>query len=240
MKTLDDALKTPGVIEGGAYDTGWAIPWGLLSSVYGCERGGVTLRGRFMPRHLRLIADHLDPQPDSSPVIPEGYALIPTAATLPDLDPGCGVAEFISSEARCCGGMAWDLYAGILNRVAEHVAQPPLRTEAEVRAEALKDWPKFCEILGVDPSLSMGQVAAHVHGKVANIRAEARREALEEAAKVCDALQRKHDAAFDGVVDRARAGVTDLELAGAAAAGMETSARIAAAAIRALIEKERA
>lgn len=67
MKTLDDALKTPGVIEGGAYDTGWAVPWGLFSSVYGCERGGVTLRGRFMPRHLRRIADHLAPPATEEP-----------------------------------------------------------------------------------------------------------------------------------------------------------------------------
>lgn len=244
MKTLEDALSVAVEIPHGRYRLA-RDPYALISNEGGCAR----LDGYYEPSELRRIADHLDPQPDSAPVIPEGYALVPNEFDdWPEYHPegmGCGLEDRGIHDRYEAMRYGWEQAIEQLGeRINGHLEADhatPFRTEAEVRAEALKDWRKFCEILGVDPSLSMGQVAAHVHGKVANIRAEARREALEEAVKVCDALQRKHDAAFDGVVDRARAGVTDLELAGAAAAaGMETSARGAAAAIRALIEKERA
>jgi hypothetical protein len=47
-------------------------------------------------------------------------------------------------------------------------------------------WGKFCEIMGVDPALSLAAAAGAIYAKVGNIRAEARRDALEEAAKAAE------------------------------------------------------
>jgi hypothetical protein len=57
---------------------------------------------------------------------------------------------------------------------------------------------------------------------------------LEEAAKVADARATRADDKFNGVVKRARRGERNLELAAAAAAGMNHYAEAIAAAIRAL------
>ncbi|WP_395830288.1 hypothetical protein [Elstera sp.] len=83
------------------------------------------------------IADKLNAARASAQVIPEGWRLVPTAHALLDRDPGCEVVEFISKEARCCGGISWDIYNGILQRVP--APELPLRTEAEVHAKARRE-----------------------------------------------------------------------------------------------------
>jgi hypothetical protein len=62
--------------------------------------------------------------------------------------------------------------------------------------------------------------------------------ALEEAAKVAEDVAQSSDAKFDGIVDKARGGSKNLELAGATAIGMSHTARNIATAIRSLLPEE--
>ena len=62
MKTLDDALKTPGVIRPDSYDIGAATVW-MHSIGYQVNLGGHG----FTPEILRRIADHLDPPATEEP-----------------------------------------------------------------------------------------------------------------------------------------------------------------------------
>lgn len=64
MKTLDDALKVPGVIPEGRYrmEEGFDI-----CSQIGGDKNEVRLKGRFVPEELRRIADHLDPSATEEP-----------------------------------------------------------------------------------------------------------------------------------------------------------------------------
>jgi hypothetical protein len=130
-KTLDDALSTPG-IEPETYEIDGEFVY--LAST----EPGILIDGIVTAKTLRAIADHLEPQ---AVVVPGGWALVPTADTINDLDPGCSVGEYVSEAARCCGGIAWDIYKGILERVP---APPALRTEAEIRREALEEAAKAC------------------------------------------------------------------------------------------------
>jgi hypothetical protein len=77
--------------------------------------------------------------------------------------------------------------------------------------------------------------ALKLHGPLARA---ALRIALEEAAKVAEYVAQSSDAKFDGVVDKARGGSKNLELAGATAIGMGHTARNIATTIRSLLPEE--
>ncbi len=63
MKTLDDALKTPGVIDPDAYSIG------TNDCFFEAKDGLIMISGYDLtPQILRRIADHLDPQPVSEEV----------------------------------------------------------------------------------------------------------------------------------------------------------------------------
>jgi hypothetical protein len=88
---------------------------------------GVAAKTVYTPRALRLIADHLAPQPDSAPVIPEGWKLVPQEPT---------EAMGVAGETVVIGdGGALDVWEEMLN------ASPPapLHTETAVRAEARRE-----------------------------------------------------------------------------------------------------
>lgn len=157
MKTLDDAMMTPGVIPAGYYKSEWGTPYiqaehdpqvGFL--VYFNEATDMDDEG-LTPSELRRIAHHLDPQPDSSnhsktsncsPVIPEGWDLVPQELT-------DDMGDFLDSYLSAMIGPQ-EAWAGTLTLCPA----APLRTEAAVRAEArlatLEEAAKIVEALG-DP-----------------------------------------------------------------------------------------
>lgn len=122
MKTLDDALKTPGVIRYQNYNE--AIDQEVFIDG---DHEDVRIDGTFTSDQLRRIADHLDPQPVAARVIPEGWRLVPDHLTA-EMENAAGD----SSDNR---GYWPDIFAAIL----ASAPPAPLRTEAEVRAEARRE-----------------------------------------------------------------------------------------------------
>ncbi len=102
MKTLDDALSTPGVIPEGRYrmEEGFDI-----FSHIGGDKNEVRLKGRFVPEELRRIADHLDPQADNVAAIRaearrEALESVLKARTQVKFDPATGETVISTDDLR--------------------------------------------------------------------------------------------------------------------------------------------
>jgi hypothetical protein len=126
MKTLVDALNTPGVIHYDRYRCAHDAT-ALIGKKILQPEGTSYLAGDFTPSELRQIAEHLDPQ---SLTVPGGWKLVPETVT-PEMADAAWQAMYPQE--------AWNLW---LSGVP---APPPLRTEAEVRREALEEAAKVAE-----------------------------------------------------------------------------------------------
>jgi hypothetical protein len=195
MKTLDDALSTPGVIEPDTYEVDG--DYVFLNTL----PPGATIDGTVSAKTLRRIADHLDPQAVAvsecwKPIAAhdkntyehflgrsklgayfvfrwdgEKYISIPTGMfVMPD--------EFLSLK-------------GIGGGRNEPAIRAEARREAFAEAEAQhlanrEGYEVFCRAIGMEPD-SYEVIAHQVNAKIGR----ARREALEEAAREAEAAAEK-------------------------------------------------
>lgn len=135
MKTLEAALKTPGVLAHGVFEGEIGDISFLAENEEGpCAgtRDGLYIEAAAAPSKLRRIADHLDPQPVAAPVIPEGWRLVPVEMTSDQIDKGV-MAVIRAGKS----GKSIDAQMRFAFEDMVFSAPPaPLRTEADVRKEA--------------------------------------------------------------------------------------------------------
>lgn len=126
MKTLEDALKTPGVIEGGVYETAFGGP----SIINPLDDDAVDLEGGFTAQDLRLIADHLDPQPDNLAAV-RAEAEAQHRAAMDGYEAFC---RAIGMEPDCYEAVAHQVNARV-ERARREARREAFEQAAEVAAE---------------------------------------------------------------------------------------------------------
>jgi hypothetical protein len=163
VKTLDDALSTPGVIPEGRYrmEEGFDI-----FSHIGGDKNEVRLKGRFVPEELRRIADCLDPQAVNVAAIrAEARREAFAEAEAQHLANREGYEVFCRAI-----GMEPDSYEVIAHQVNAKIAR--VRREAlEEAANVCDGWLKFTEGVSITVVAAETYAADAVKDIADNIRA---------------------------------------------------------------------
>lgn len=127
MKTLDDALKA-------AIEVFTNLSPEQQEAVFREQRKS-WVRGQVGEGSARRIADYLDPQPVSAPVIPEGWRLVPVELTRDQIDKGVMAVV----RAGKSGKSVDDQMRFAFEEMIFTAPPAPLRTEADVRKEARRE-----------------------------------------------------------------------------------------------------